>query len=108
MGKTTKIVSPDGGVTDNTDVVQKALEVFNPKRQFLISSMNMGWQLAGAVLIPVFIGAGLDNHFDSSPSYTLAALVIAAGGAASIVWNTIKQVSKEQKEADKKEISSVK
>lgn len=98
------------------DVVQSRLSSLSPKRQFVDAAMNMGWQLAGAVLIPVIIGVKLDDRYDTTPSYTLAALVLACGGAITIVWNTIKRVNAEQAEAEtersknklKKEDKSVK
>ncbi|MEI7632235.1 MAG: AtpZ/AtpI family protein [bacterium] len=84
----------------NEDVVQSRLSAFSPKKQFMIVAMNMGWQLAGAVLIPVIAGVKLDDHFNTRPSYTLAALVLACGGASAIVWNTIKQVNIDQDKAN--------
>lgn len=83
------------------DVVQRRLSALSPKRQFIDAAMNMGWQLAGAVLIPVIFGVKLDDHFHTEPSYTLAALVLATGGASAVVWNTIKRVNAEQAEAER-------
>ncbi len=78
------------------DNIERSLAVLTAKQQFLSASMSMGWQLAGMVLIPVIIGVKLDEHFSSSPSYTLAALVLAVGGAVLIIRKTIKQVDQEQ------------
>lgn len=89
-------------LTTTDDVVQRKLAALGPKQQFLSAAMNMGWQLGGVVLIPVIIGVKLDDRFHSSPSYTLAALVIASGGAIAVVRNVISQVVKEQKEQDDK------
>ena len=81
-------------VTTTEDVIQERLSVLEPKKQFIAVAMNMGWQLAGAVLIPVFIGTRLDGHFHTSPSYTLAALIIASLGAVMIIKNIIGDLSK--------------
>ena len=78
------------------DDIERSLAVLSAKQQFVSSSMSMGWQMAGMVLIPVIIGVKLDDRFDSTPSYTLAALVLAIGGAIMIVNKTIKSVNKEQ------------
>lgn len=80
----------------NEDVVQSRLSALSPKRQFVEAAMNMGWQLAGTVLIPVIIGVKLDDHFKTNPSYTLGALVLACGGAVMVVSNVIKKVNQEQ------------
>ena len=69
-----------------------ALARLNARNMFYAATVSMGWQLAVTVLVPVFIGVKLDDHFNSAPSYTLAALFIAAGGACYVVWKTIKQV----------------
>lgn len=90
------------------DVVQRRLSSYSPKRQFVEAAMNMGWQLAGAVLIPVIIGVKLDDHFHTTPSYTLAALVLACAGAIAIISGTIKQVNLEQAEQEAKVKKNVK
>ena len=82
------------------DVVQARLSSLGPKRQFMDAAMNMGWQLAGAVLIPVIIGVKLDDHFHTTPSYTLAALVLACAGAIAVVSSTIKRVSAETNDSE--------
>lgn len=95
-------------ITVSDNAIESGLRAFSAKRQFVVSSVNMGWQLAGAVIIPVFIGVKLDERFNSRPSYTLAALVIAIGGAILIIKNTIDQVNQEQaeqQEAERKEKS---
>ncbi|HSW37080.1 MAG TPA: AtpZ/AtpI family protein [Candidatus Saccharimonadales bacterium] len=78
------------------DELDRSLAVFAARKQFLSAAMNMGWQLAGAVIIPVIIGVKLDDHFRTTPSYTLAALFLAAGGVVMIVRSTINQVRREQ------------
>ena len=82
------------------DDIERSLAVLSIKQQLVSSAMSMGWQMAGMVLIPVIIGVKLDDRFDSTPSYTLAALVIAIGGAVMIVSKTIKLVNKEQAEKE--------
>ena len=96
----TKQASEKSVKLTDEDVIQKRLATLSAKRQFVGASVSMGWQMAGAVLIPVIIGVKLDDHFHSSPSYTLAALVLACGGAIAIVSNTIKQVGRDQAAAD--------
>ena len=77
------------------DELDQYLATMSARRQFMGAAGNMGWQLALTVLVPVFVGVKLDSHFHASPSYTLAALFIAAGAASLVVWKTIKRVSKQ-------------
>lgn len=78
------------------------------KQQFLTTALNMGWQLAVAVLIPLLIGIWLDKKFNSSPSYTLAAFMIAVFFGSMVVWRTVQVVNqdlaaqKNQKKGKKK------
>lgn len=89
--------------TPARDEVDLYLAGVNAKQQFIGSAVSMGWQLALMVIVPVIIGVQLDDHFHASPSYTLAALVLAAMGCIKVVSNTIKQVKKEQTSSDKQE-----
>ena len=75
------------------------MAVMAARQDFVSAALSMGWQLALTILIPVFIGAKLDDRFDSTPSYTLAALFIAIALAGAVVSRTLKQVVKEQAEA---------
>lgn len=84
------------------DDIERSLAGLTASNQFLNATISMGWQLAGMVLIPVIIGVKLDDHFKTSPSYTLAALVIAIGGGVYVVSNSIKQVNQEQAQTAKK------
>ncbi len=60
------------------------------------STLNMGWRLAVTVVIPIVAGVKIDDHFHTSPSYTLVGLMLAAVAGSAAVWTTIKQVNKEQ------------
>ncbi len=82
--------------------MEKSLVIFSARKQFLMSAVNMGWQLAITVLVPVMVGAWLDTRYHTTPSYTLAALVLACAMAVVVVANTIKQVSQTPPKAGKK------
>lgn len=83
-----------GKSTTTIDEVEKSLIVMSAKKQYIGAAMNMGWQLALTVLVPVFVGVQLDTKFDTEPSYTLAALILAACGAGAVVYSTIKDIGK--------------
>lgn len=86
-------------VTTTIDPVEAKLEqatIFAAKQQFLSSTFNMGWRLAITVVIPIVAGVKIDEHFKTSPSFTLVGLMLAALAGSVAVWTTIKQVDKEQ------------
>ena len=77
-------------------------------QQFMGASLNMGWRLAITVVIPIVAGVKIDDHFHSSPSYTLVGVMLAAIAGSAAVWTTIKQVNRDQAEADEKETKTAK
>lgn len=75
------------------DEIDKSLAVLAARKTFVSTAANMGWQLAITVLVPLVIGVKLDNYYNTTPSYTLAALIIAISMAVMVVAKTIKQVN---------------
>lgn len=94
MGKPIKQMESSTPVVQGD--IERSLAVLAARKQFVSAAMNMGWQLALTVIISVIVGVKIDEHFNSSPSYTLAALVIACGGVIAVIRTTIKQVNREQ------------
>lgn len=68
---------------------KKRVEQPDPKREFLVAAMNMSWQLAIVVLVPVIGGFKLDEKFDVLPAFTIAGFFIAMAGMAFIVWRQL-------------------
>jgi F0F1-type ATP synthase assembly protein I len=95
MRKTTAVKST------SIEDMEQSMAVMAARKDFINGALNMGWQLAFTILVPVFIGAKLDERFNSSPSYTLAALFVAIGLAGVVVSRTFKQVIKDQADAGK-------
>lgn len=56
------------------------------RQQFVGAALNMSWQLAVVVLVPIFAGVQLDKHFDMVPVWTIAGFVVAVAGFAGVVW----------------------
>lgn len=75
------------------DEIDTSLAAFAAQKTFVTSSINMGWQLAFTVLVPLIIGVKLDKHYHTTPSYTLAALFISIGFVVLVVARTIKIAS---------------
>lgn len=83
-----------------TDKVEDLLLKQAAKTQFLTSTANLGWRLAITVVIPLVAGVKLDEKFNSSPSWTLTGMFIAVAAGCAAVWATIKEVNKQQAEAE--------
>lgn len=86
------------GKTTNIDDVEQKLAAQIAKRQFLSATSNMGWRLAFTVVIPIVAAVKADEHFHTSPSFTLLGLMIAATAGCAAVWATVKEVTREQAE----------
>ncbi len=78
------------------DDLQRLADVSAAKTQFVSSTINLSWRLALTVLIPVLCGVAIDKKFDTSPSFTLAGLMLAAVLASMAIWQTVQEVNKEQ------------
>jgi F0F1-type ATP synthase assembly protein I len=90
--------------TTTTDInAQEYFDTFAAKSRFFSATLNMGWRLAITVLVPLVIGIKVDQHFKSSPSYTLAGFMLAVAGGAAVVWNSVKEVNQEQQEMEAEE-----
>lgn len=87
--------------TPAADDLQQAMKTLQAKQQFIGATMNLSWRLALTVLIPLVGGIKLDQHFNTSPSYTLAGLFLAIFGACMTVWGTVKEVNQLQAEESK-------
>jgi F0F1-type ATP synthase assembly protein I len=70
--------------------------VADAKQQFLSAALNMSWQLAITIIVPVVIGVELDNHFHSSPSWTLGGLFLGVFMSCGVVVKTIRGVQADQ------------
>lgn len=85
----------DAGI--DLDQYSKALEA---KQQFVGATLNMGWRMALTVVIPIVVGVKVDQRFDTSPSWTLVGLMLAAFGACVAVWDTVKEVNQIQADSE--------
>ena len=81
--------------TPAQDNIEKYEQAINAKQLFYGSALDMGWRLAAVVIIPIIIGVRLDDHFHSSPSWTLTALILAFAGAAIVVAKSVQSVNQD-------------
>jgi F0F1-type ATP synthase assembly protein I len=65
----------------------------NPRTEFLAAAMNMSWQLAAIVLVPIIGGFELDKKLHTLPVLTIAGFFVAMAGMALVVWHQLQLFS---------------
>jgi hypothetical protein len=63
--------------------------------------MNMSWQLALVVLVPIIGGFELDNKLNTLPALTIAGFVVAMVGMGAVVWRQLQIFSPAPSKAPK-------
>jgi F0F1-type ATP synthase assembly protein I len=76
-----------GGMTQK-DKYDQALYQQN---LFIVMALNMSWQLAVVVIVPLVGGYKLDQHFDSSPIYTIIGLVVAVLASFGVLYRILRE-----------------
>lgn len=74
-----------GGHTPSTSEMQKSKDV---RQKFVFFALNMSWQLAVVVLLPVIGGVELDKTMKTTDVFTIAGLIVALIGSGLILWIT--------------------
>jgi F0F1-type ATP synthase assembly protein I len=69
-------------------------KVANQRSQFLVMALNMSWQLAVVILVPVVAGTQLDKAFNTSNVYTFVGLGVALLGSIAVMWRTMQVANK--------------
>ncbi len=77
--------SPNGGLSQPTSETDNR----SPRAEFLVAALNMTWQLAIVVLVPIVGGYKLDQRFNSTPLLTIVGLVVAMFGTAIVLWRQL-------------------
>lgn len=95
MGKTTQRQKPTPVAQDELD---SKLAQINARTLFFSATANMGLRLAVTVVIPIVAGVKIDEKFNSSPSWTLVGIMVAALAGCLAVWDTVKEVNRKQAE----------
>jgi F0F1-type ATP synthase assembly protein I len=60
---------------------------------FFVTALNMSWQLAIAVLVPVAGGYKLDQHFGTKPVLTLCGFIVAMAATSVVLWRQLQHVA---------------
>ena len=96
--------SVKGGEKTNDSLAQ------SQRNTFLVMVLNMSWQLAIVVLVPVLAGVRLDKSLKTGTVYTFVGLGLSLVGAGVVMWRAMQQANRlpvpklteEQKRAIKK------
>lgn len=70
------------------------MAMFDARNALIASSLNMGWQLAVMVLLPIALGVWLDKKYNTSPSFTLTAFFVAVAAGATVIVRTFREMNK--------------
>lgn len=62
----------------------------SPRRDFLLAALDMSWQLAVVVLVPIIGGFELDKWLGTLPALTIAGFLIAMAGMAGVIWRQLR------------------
>jgi F0F1-type ATP synthase assembly protein I len=61
----------------------------SPSSVFITMALDMSWRLAVAVLVPIIGGFELDKKLDTTPLLTIVGFLLAMGGMALVMWQTL-------------------
>jgi len=64
------------------------------RQQFAVFALNMTWQLAIVVLLPVIGGVELDKKLHTSDTYTIVGLVVALIASGLVMWRTMQAANR--------------
>jgi hypothetical protein len=59
------------------------------KQEFFVVAINMSWQLAIVVLVPIIGGVQLDKVFGHTEACVFIGLAIAVVGSVFVLWRTM-------------------
>jgi hypothetical protein len=83
--------STKGVNTPSSSTPQKAS---NSRQQFLVAALNMSWQLAVVVLVPLIGGVELGKKLGSPTAWTFVGLGVAFVGAGLVMWRAMQAANK--------------
>ncbi|MFI5270900.1 MAG: AtpZ/AtpI family protein [Candidatus Saccharimonadales bacterium] len=86
----TKTPSPDAG---HSQVASEVGNIKTAKAEFVSATLNMSWQLALVVLIPIIGGFELDKKLNMTPLLTIVGFFIAMIGMGVVVWKQFQLVT---------------
>jgi hypothetical protein len=86
-----KTTSSRGDRTPRSLHLNKTL---NPRQNFVAAALDMSWQLAIVVLVPILVGVQLDKKLGTSYVCTLVGLAIAFAGSGVVMWGAMQRANR--------------
>ena len=80
-----------GGRTPSSSDTQTSTDL---RQQFAVFALNMSWQLALVVLIPVIGGVELDKTIGKTEVFVFVGLAIALIGSGVVLWRTMQAANR--------------
>ncbi|MDB5171016.1 MAG: hypothetical protein JWO35_710 [Candidatus Saccharibacteria bacterium] len=84
--KQTPLPPTKGQTTPVKSVGNDQQASYEARAQFFSAALNMSWQLAIVVLVPIIGGFELDKRLDMLPLLTIVGFLLAMIGMAVVVW----------------------
>lgn len=94
MAKNTAVPKTTPQVEGGKTRKNKHDQAASQKNVFLYMALNMSWQLAVVVLLPVIAGAKLDKAVGTSNLYVFIGLALAAAGSVIVIWRAMQTANR--------------
>lgn len=89
MSKTNKAAASNAGAKQQMSDFELSMLA---KNQFITTTLNMSWQLAIVVLVPLLGGHYLDQKLDSGYAFFGLGFLLALAGMCLVVWRQISNI----------------
>jgi hypothetical protein len=86
-----KAQSTENAKTTSKDELKQSA---NQRSLFVSMALNMSWQLAVVVLVPILAGVKLDKALGSGETYTFVGLGLALVGSIAVMWRAMQTANK--------------
>lgn len=98
--KTTRTFSGESVASRRTQSATQNQKTAAARQAFMMAALNMSWQLAIVVLVPLLFGSWLDTHFGMSPFGIIVGFILAMVGLSLVVMRQLKLVTPQVTQAD--------
>jgi protein-S-isoprenylcysteine O-methyltransferase Ste14 len=65
-----------------------------PRQQFIVAALNMSWQLAVVVLVPIIGGVQLGKKLGNPSDWTIAGLIVAFIASGLVMWRAMQAANR--------------
>src|SRR5690349_2043184 len=78
---------------ETTREPQQSPQTKSPSLVFITLALDMSWRLAIVVLVPMIGGFKLDEALGMTPVLTIVGFLLAMGGMALVMWQTVQKAN---------------